>query len=162
MTSSIVGSNILWVWQCLLQTRFLHLLLDPAPLFHSTSPTVSDWTTSIRPMCWPGSEGNLEQEFRGIHFVNFHISQAGKQLGNETPEMSILQLITTGKKDIASRWFHGKESACWCRRWDEKIPWRRKWQPTPVFLLEEPHGQRSLVGYSPWGSKRVGHDFKQQ
>ena len=30
-----------------------------------------------------------------------------------------------------------------------KIPWRRKWQPTPVFLLGEFHGQRSLVGYSP-------------
>jgi len=32
-----------------------------------------------------------------------------------------------------------------------KIPWRRKWQPTAVFLLEEFHGQRSLVGYSLWG-----------
>ena len=34
-----------------------------------------------------------------------------------------------------------------------KIPWRRKWQPTPGFLPGEPHGQRSLVSYSPWGSK---------
>ena len=32
-----------------------------------------------------------------------------------------------------------------------KIPWRRAWQPTPVFLPGESHGQRSLVGYSPWG-----------
>ena len=32
-------------------------------------------------------------------------------------------------------------------------PWRRKWQPTPVFLPGEPQGQRSLVGYSPWGHK---------
>ena len=31
--------------------------------------------------------------------------------------------------------------------------WRRKWQPTPVFLSGKPHGQRSLVGYSPWGCK---------
>ena len=30
-----------------------------------------------------------------------------------------------------------------------KIPWRRKWQPTPVFLPGKSHGQRSLVGYSP-------------
>ena len=30
-------------------------------------------------------------------------------------------------------------------------PWRRKWQPIPVFLPGESHGQRSLVGYSPWG-----------
>ena len=41
----------------------------------------------------------------------------------------------------------------------EKIPWRRKWQPTPVFLLGKSHGQRSLVGYSPWGHKKIGHDL---
>ena len=34
-----------------------------------------------------------------------------------------------------------------------KIPWRRKWQPTPVLLLGKFHGLRSLVGYSPWGHK---------
>ena len=49
-----------------------------------------------------------------------------------------------------------------CRRpgfdpWFGKIPWRRKWQPTPVFLPGESHGPRSLVGYSPRGC-RVGHD----
>ena len=33
---------------------------------------------------------------------------------------------------------------------DGKIPWRRKWQPIPVFLSEKSHGQRSLTGYSPW------------
>ena len=36
-----------------------------------------------------------------------------------------------------------------------KIPWRRKWQPTPAFLPGESHGQRSLVGHSPWGSKEL-------
>ena len=35
----------------------------------------------------------------------------------------------------------------------EKIPWRREWLPTPVFLPGEFHGQRSLVGFSPWGHK---------
>ena len=34
-----------------------------------------------------------------------------------------------------------------------RFPWRRKWQLTPVFLPRESHGQRSLVGYSPWGCK---------
>ena len=43
--------------------------------------------------------------------------------------------------------------------WLGKIPWRRKWQPTPVFLPGESHGQRSLMGYSPWGLRRVGHDW---
>ena len=37
--------------------------------------------------------------------------------------------------------------------WVGKIPWRRGWQPTPVFLPGEFHGQRSLAGSSPWGRK---------
>ena len=54
----------------------------------------------------------------------------------------------------------GKESACQCRRpgfnpWVRKIPWRRTWQPTPLFWPGKSHGQRSLVGYSPWGCKEL-------
>ena len=53
----------------------------------------------------------------------------------------------------------GREPSCQCRSlkgcrlspWVGKIPWRRAWQPTPVFLPGESHGQRSLAGYSPWG-----------
>jgi len=37
-----------------------------------------------------------------------------------------------------------------------KIPWRRKWKPTQVFLPREFHAQRSQVGYSPWGQKQSG------
>ena len=37
--------------------------------------------------------------------------------------------------------------------WVGKIPWRRKWQPTPVLLPGKSHGQKSLIGYSPWGRK---------
>ena len=37
--------------------------------------------------------------------------------------------------------------------WVGKIPWRRKWHPTPVLLPEKFHGWRNLVGYSPWGHK---------
>ena len=54
-----------------------------------------------------------------------------------------------------------KEPTCQCRRhkrlrldpWVRKIPWRRKWQPTPVFFPGESCGQRILGGYSPWGQK---------
>ena len=60
-------------------------------------------------------------------------------------------------------WLSGKEPACQCRRckrcefdpWVRKIPWRRAWQPTPVFLAGESHGQRSLVGCSPRGCKET-------
>ena len=56
-----------------------------------------------------------------------------------------------------------KESAYQCRRLKrrgfnpcvEKILWRRKWQPTPVFLPRECHGQKSLAGYSPWSHKEL-------
>ena len=35
----------------------------------------------------------------------------------------------------------------------QNLPWRREWLPSPVFLPEESHGQRSLMSYSPWGCK---------
>ena len=55
-----------------------------------------------------------------------------------------------------------KESACQCRKckrqgfdpWVGKIHWRRAWQPTPVFLPGEFHGQRNLAGYSPCSCKK--------
>ena len=55
-----------------------------------------------------------------------------------------------------------KNPACQCRRgdsipWVGKIPWRKKWEPTPVFLPGKSHGQRSLAGYSPCDCKRVRH-----
>ena len=58
------------------------------------------------------------------------------------------------------RWLSGKESTCQCRRhrfnpWVGKIPWRRKWQPTPVFFPGEFQEQRILAGYSPWGRKEL-------
>ena len=37
----------------------------------------------------------------------------------------------------------------------DNFPWRRKWQPTPVFLPGESHGERSLMGYSPWGCQEA-------
>ena len=52
----------------------------------------------------------------------------------------------------------GKSICLQCGRprfdpWVGKIPWRRKWQPTPVLLPGESHGWKSLVGYNPWGCK---------
>ena len=59
----------------------------------------------------------------------------------------------------------GKESTRQCRRcgfnpWDRKIPWRRKWQPTPVFLPRKHHGHRSLVEYNPWDCKKIGLTYQ--
>ena len=52
-----------------------------------------------------------------------------------------------------------KISPIYPNRYIGKMPWRRKWQCTPIFLPGKCHGQRSLVGYSPWGHRRVGHDL---
>ena len=63
------------------------------------------------------------------------------------------RIIHKGFPDGAS----GKELTCQCWRhkrpgfdpWVRKMLWRRAWQPTPVFLAGESHGQRNLAGYSP-------------
>ena len=68
------------------------------------------------------------------------------------------------------RWHSGKESTCQCRRcrghrfdpWVRKIPGRRKWQATPVFLPGKFHGQRSLAGYNPWGRRESDTTEQQQ
>ena len=62
-------------------------------------------------------------------------------------------------------WLRWQRICLQCRRprfdpWVRKIPWRRKWQPTPAFLPGESHGERRLGGYSPWGHKES--DMAQQ
>ena len=61
-------------------------------------------------------------------------------------------------------WLSGKESTCHCRRcqfdpWVRKMPWRRKWQPTPVFLPEVSPWTEKPGGLYPMGSQRAGHDW---
>ena len=54
-----------------------------------------------------------------------------------------------------------RDLPCGFDPWVGKILWRRKRLPTPVFLPEESHGQRSLLGYHPWDLKSVGHNRAQ-
>ena len=64
---------------------------------------------------------------------------------------------------VLPRCLSSKEFTCQCRNsrrlwydpWVGKIPWRRKWQTTSVFLLVYSHAQKSLVGYSPWGLEEL-------
>ena len=48
---------------------------------------------------------------------------------------------------------HADAGDCGFKPWVRKIPWRRKWQSTPVFLPGKCHRERSLAGYSPWRRK---------
>ena len=66
-----------------------------------------------------------------------------------------------GQSQGASQVVQWKRTACQCRThsrlgfdpWVRKIPWRKKWQPTPLFLPGKFHGQKNLAGYSPQGLK---------
>ena len=70
-----------------------------------------------------------------------------------------LQLLVTLDSLGLPKWLGGKESTCQSRRCERcglnpsvgKVPWRRNWKPTLVFLPGKSHKQRGLVSYSPWG-----------
>ena len=83
----------------------------------------------------------------------------GKHLGVGFLGHDILFLVFEGTAGLPW-WLRGWSICLQCGRpgfdpWVGKIPWRRRWQPTPVFLPGESHGERSLVGYSPCGHKEL-------
>ena len=105
-------------------------------------------------------EKYLEPKAREAHSIEGLASEqrpAGQQRQSEK-QVKMFQSIPRNRSCCFPRWTSGKESACQCRRqgfypWVEKIVWRRKWQPTPVFLPGKSHGQRTLGVYRLWGHK---------
>ena len=93
-------------------------------------------------------------------FMFYFVDFIGGEEALMTPECGsdLIRAIALGRLPW---WLSGKKIHLQCRShrrpgfdpWARKIPWRRKWQPTPVFLPGDFCGQRSLVGYSPWGRK---------
>ena len=81
------------------------------------------------------------------------------QKANFGQQLAFFKFMTLKLKMDYSGGVSCKESTCQCRRckllafdpWVGKIPWSRKWQPTPIFLPGKFHRQRRLVSYSPWG-----------
>ena len=71
------------------------------------------------------------------------------------------RLSSSSSSSSSSMWWLRWYSICLPRGrpgvnpWVRKISWRRKWQPTPVFLPGKSHGWWNLVGYSPWGLKEL-------
>ena len=98
--------------------------------------------------------------------VAIHRQRRGRNSGFREAEPKSLLNSTNLLTYIESLGFpgdaSGKEPACQCRDikrcrfdpWVGKMPWRRAWQPIPVFLPGESHRQRSLAGYSPWSHKK--------
>ena len=84
---------------------------------------------------------------------NSYLLDDSDHICQKLEEICLLVGLPSGTSD--------KEPACQCRRlkrhrfdsWVGKIPWRRAWQPSPVLLPGESHGQRSLAGYNLWGRK---------
>ena len=78
-------------------------------------------------------------------------------ISRETKTIVMENTIRGMRKEGLPKWFSGKESTCLRRcgfyHGVRKIPWRRKWQPTPVFLPGKSHRQRILAGYGPWHDK---------
>ena len=125
-------------------TDIFHLLLSvdhsgsslPTPALLETGLQSFDHPALLSPRTrTPVGWAFLELQ-KALHFINhfpFH------PLSHPRPP------LTRG------RWLSDKEFSCQCRRhefhpWGRNIPWRRKWQPTPVFLLGKVHGQRTPVG----------------
>ena len=70
----------------------------------------------------------------------------GKEDKTRLPGGSVVKTLPANAGDVGDGGFDP---------WVGKIPWRRKLQPTPVFLPGKLHGQKSLVGYSLWGCKEL-------
>ena len=118
---------------------------------------LNDWDM-IFATCW---EPLLSLYFLICSFVSF-VGKVRKILGDRGSEWREQNWRGTINIGLG---FPGasveKESACQWRRhrrcgsdpWVRKIPWKKKWLPTPVFFSGTSHGQRGLAGYSPWGHK---------
>ena len=111
---------------------------------------------------WGRKESDTTERLYLLTAIHWQVSFPGIQSG-----MIKKQVITNLKSVLEKSGFpsgaSGKEPACQCRRhkrhgfdpWARKIPRRRAWQPTPVFLSGESHTQRSLADYSPWSCKEL-------
>ena len=106
---------------------------------------------------------------KSIVYIRFHAWCTFYEFGQIYDTCPPLQYQRVVSLPLKLSWWLSREfSDSWQRirlqcRFDprvRKIPWRRKWQSTPVFLPGKTHGQRSCVGYSPWGRKEsVRHDL---
>ena len=121
---------------------------------------------TVSPPCKDHSGWSLEwsPETRVSRSLSRTQGPAGRQQGPGVRRRPPAHRGTVPGGGERGRFWRSLERIClWCRRrrfdpWGGKIPWRRMWQPTPVFLPGETHAQNSLVGYSPWGC-RVRHNW---
>ena len=128
------------------------------PMDYSTPGSSANRSLQARIVEWVAMPFSRESSWsRSWTWVSC-ISCIAKQILYHWATREILAVLLRSANWCAT----GKESTCQCRRhkrcrfspWVRKIPWRRKWQPTLLFLPGEFHGQRCLAGYSSWGHKQ--------
>ena len=131
----------------------------------STYPDPAVWTVCHKVMAWSGDSTVVTDILDGLQWK---LDQALGRKGASSCSFLILWKLveilgfSLGLLQLP-RWCSGKEPICQCRRCKRigldpcagKIPWRRKWEPIPIFLPGQSHGQRSLEGYSPWDCKEL-------
>ena len=133
-----------------------HCLLWTGPPWKSLKLYTLDARLAVEGL--EGGEGS-ERCCRMSHMLATPTETSDRQGESSSVSSFMLSIRALGFPDGAS----GKEPACQCRRyrrcgfdpWVGKMPWRREWQPSPVFFPGESQRQRSLVGYSPWGHKEL-------
>ena len=105
----------------------------------------------------PGTSGwcHSFHENLSFHTSHSHISVGLYLTGKfSLPCISIMKSMLVNRASLVAQMVKNLP-AMQFNLWAGKIPWRRKWQPTPVFLPGEYHEQRSLAGFSPWGCKEL-------
>ena len=129
-----------------------------------TEDTGSDGTQDAEPPSletWTSRERTRVRKQRNQLFETMSRKELMELLAHRTQWKQINMKST---KCGLPWWLTGKESTYKSRRhgfdpWSRKIPWCREGQPTLVFLPGKSQGQRSLVGFSPWSHKGVGHNL---
>ena len=107
---------------------------------HSPYPFISWWTFELFLTFW-------------LLYVILLLIMVCRFLGRYIFSFGASVMAQPSVKKKKSACNAGDAGDCGFNPWVRKIPWRREWQLTLVFLLEESHGQRNLAGYSPWGHK---------
>ena len=112
------------------------------------------------PLCYVASHSTtLGLDFlmcqSGVRLINSQVSTVSLIMFCTHSPPNIFAKVEADRASLVAQMVKNLPAICetQVRSSGQKIPWRKAWQPTPVFLPGESHGQKSLVGYSPWGHK---------
>ena len=133
MTFLLRSKHLLISW---LQSQSAVILELPPQIKATVSPSICHWNQHTRRKLFPGN-GSTKASQHKCQIVGFRDLERASLVDQWVKNLPAMQEI--------------QEMQVLSLGW--KIPWRRAWQPSPIFLPGESHGQRSLAGYGPWGHK---------